>query len=304
MILTRERRHPSARVSPWVASLLLALVVAAAAAPSALGATVRRTWHAELGGAGASGSVVLFLNTNLTGEVQITMRGLPPLRTYKLSAYVGTCANPATVASMPTVRSSTTGGVARTVAFTNRAGGAIWLAATRSTIAIRLASGSETHCGVLSYPVATRVVIARYGIDLPIVRQKGSAFPLCAVALYLASFSQPGEPGPTFVFAHARVGMFLPLLNASLVKNGVALIGMTIKVWTSDNRLWTYVVSRVLRHQYVVPNYDSNVEQLWIQTSEGPRGTRNKLFLEAHRVSTAVTSFAAAHPTPHPLVCS
>jgi len=302
-MLARHGPRVPRRLRTSLGSLLLLTLVGAILAPTALGATVRRTWRAALGGGGASGSAVLIIDTNATGSVQITMRGLSTVRTYSLTVYVGTCSKPRVVAVLPTVSTSTTGAISRTIAIRNRQGAALWSTASSSTIAIRLASGSETHCGILTHAVATRVVIAPYGIDLPIVAEKGDAYPLCNVALYFPALSQPGEAGPMFVFAHARTGMFLPLLTASKVNNGNAMIGMTIKIWTTDSKLWTYVVTRVLRHQYTLPAYDPNVGKLWIQTSEGPNGTPNKLIIEAMRRSSATASFADSHPVPHPIVC-
>ena len=78
--------------------------------------------------------------------------------------------------------------------------------------------------------MATRVVIPSLGIDLPIVsrdlavpNQGPDVYPPCDVAVYHTSFQQPGQPGTAYLYAHARDGMFLPLLNASLrAKRGIA----------------------------------------------------------------------------------
>ena len=140
------------------------------------------------------------------------------------------------------------------------------------------------------------------GIDLPIVHQPADLYPYCNVAMYSSALSQPGEAGPTFIYAHARVGMFLPLLTASQI-NASAMLGTTVRIWSSDSRLYTYRISNVLRHQYSTPAYNPAVETLWLQTSEGPHGTRNKLFLVASRVSVENASYAEAHPQPHIVVC-
>ena len=59
---------------------------------------------------------------------------------------------------------------------------------------------------------ATRVRIAALDIDLPII--KGPAgYPKCDVAMYLKELHQPGSGKATYLFAHAREGMFLPLLE-------------------------------------------------------------------------------------------
>jgi len=82
--------------------------------------------------------------------------------------------------------------------------------------------------------VATRVVIPALGIDLPVLRGT-DGFPLCDAAMYLADLHQPGQKGATYIYAHARVGMFLPILNASKIDNGKRMIGMIVQVFTSDD---------------------------------------------------------------------
>jgi len=59
----------------------------------------------------------------------------------------------------------------------------------------------------------------------------------------------------------------------------------------------------VLRHQYVFPTFNPATEQLWLQTSEGPYGTDNKLIVVAKRVSVVAATAAEAQPTPHPVAC-
>ena len=160
------------------------------------------------------------------------------------------------------------------------------------------------RCAQLRFPLATRVAVPGLGIDLPVVLQTGNTFPWCNTAMYLQGLSQPGEAGVTFLYAHARTGMFLPLLKASLVNNGSRMIGMKVYVWTSDNHLYTYQITQVRRHQYVIPDIWSLVgSQVWLQTSEGPYGTYNKLMVVARPISVAIASYADSHPTARPIVC-
>ena len=58
--------------------------------------------------------------------------------------------------------------------------------------------------------VATRVRVADLDIDLAVVRGN-TGYPYCNVAMYLPSLSQPGFGQATYLYAHAREGMFLPL---------------------------------------------------------------------------------------------
>ena len=58
----------------------------------------------------------------------------------------------------------------------------------------------------------------------------------------------PGLPQSTYLYAHARTNMFLPLLTQSMVKNGAAMIGMWVEVYTNDDQRHIYQISQVLRH--------------------------------------------------------
>jgi len=157
----------------------------------------------------------------------------------------------------------------------------------------------------------TRIVIAALRIDLPIVTTQTS-FPLCDVAQFLIvpeeKLGLPGQLGSSaYIYAHARTGMFLPLLTASLTANGDSLIGDEVQVYTADDLVYTYVISKVKRHSEdfsIASSIAADDQQLVLQTSEGPTPTLPKLQVAATYISVAPADHAAAHPTPHPLVCS
>jgi hypothetical protein len=156
--------------------------------------------------------------------------------------------------------------------------------------------------------VATRVVVPALDIDLPVVAPPSdpTAFPYCNVAEYLPALSRPGFPGTTYLFAHARTGMFLPLLLQSRINNGSAMLGMLVQVYTSDDQLFLYEITRVLRHQSQL--YSEPQQELVLQTSEGPRKgvpgyTGLVLIVVASPLSSGPAGHAAAHPTPQPVVC-
>jgi len=154
--------------------------------------------------------------------------------------------------------------------------------------------------------VATRVVVAALGIDLPVVHQPGGAdsYPACDVAMYLDGLSQPGLPGATYLYAHARVGMFLPILDASRVDDGRQMIGMVVRVYTSDNRYFEYEVVEVRRHQLTLADaLAAGDEQLWLQTSEGPKGTPGKTQVIAVPIGSGPALPKDAHPVAHPVAC-
>ena len=156
--------------------------------------------------------------------------------------------------------------------------------------------------------VATRVVVPALRIDLPVVRPPNDPnhFPYCDVAEYVPTLSQPGQKGTTYLYAHARDGMFLPLLLQSRVENGSAMLGMLVQVYTSDDRVYLYEIARVLRHQSEL--YARPAEQVVLQTSEGPRKgvpgyTGLVMMVVANPISSGPADHAAANPTARPVTC-
>lgn len=155
--------------------------------------------------------------------------------------------------------------------------------------------------------VATRLVIRRLSIDLPVMLQTDNygLFPLCDVALYLPQFGQPGQGRATYIYSHARVGMFLPMLRRSeRADDGKSMIGMTVEVYTSDDWRFLYTISEVRRHTRDLNDAAAaTTERLWLQTSEGPMGTVPKLQVVADFLSAAKVDPVSAHPDAHPKIC-
>ncbi len=159
---------------------------------------------------------------------------------------------------------------------------------------------------------ATRVVIPALNIDLPVV-EGNSGYPLCNVAMYLTSdpsraldvFGQPGEGRATYIYAHARDGMFGPIYELAIQKHqGRKMLGMIVQVYTSDDKLYLYEIQQVRLHQTSVDGaLSATTEQLWLQTSEGPKGTVGKTQLVAGFLSVGAAAAQDAHPTPRPVHC-
>ncbi|MFH1475649.1 MAG: hypothetical protein ABIG85_07295 [Chloroflexota bacterium] len=156
--------------------------------------------------------------------------------------------------------------------------------------------------------IASRVVVSALRIDLPVVRPPDDPnhFPYCNVAEYRPEASQPGSPGTTYLYAHARDGMFLPLLLKSRIDKGSAMLGMLVQVYTSDNQLFLYEITRVLRHQSEI--YSRPAEELALQTSEGPaKGyagyTGLVLIVVAQPLSVGPADPKAANPVAKPVAC-
>jgi hypothetical protein len=98
--------------------------------------------------------------------------------------------------------------------------------------------------------------------------------------------------------------MFLPILTASQTSNGTSMIGMLIQVYTSDNMEFLYEVVAVRRHVTDLDSAFATTDQtLWLQTSEGPRGTIPKVQVIAKPISSNPADPAAAHPKANPVVC-
>jgi hypothetical protein len=153
-------------------------------------------------------------------------------------------------------------------------------------------------------PVATRIVIAALGIDLPVVEQE-SGYPLCNVAMYWRDLGQPGEGRATYVYAHARTGMFGAIYDLVHAGRSAQLLGLEVDVYTSDDRLFRYTVTEVRTHQTSMADaVAATSEQLWLQTSEGPAGTVGKTqVIAALHAPVEQAVHSDAHPVPSPVVC-
>lgn len=157
--------------------------------------------------------------------------------------------------------------------------------------------------------VATRIVISALGIDLPIITARGGSttYPQCDVAMYIRELGQPGDGRATYIYAHARDGMFGPIYERAILgRNGgpSSMVGMVVQVYTSDDFVHEYLLSEVRLHQLTLDDaIRATSEELWVQTSEGPRGTPGKTQLRARPLIVLPADHAAAHPTARPVTC-
>jgi hypothetical protein len=166
---------------------------------------------------------------------------------------------------------------------------------------------SPSHTAPPADRVVTRIAIPLLQIDLPVIKQPDPSYPSCDVAMYHEAFDAPGLAHGPYMYAHARTGMFLPLLDRSKVNNGKAMLGMLVQVWTSDDRLFLYEISRVKRH---VPTaldltllWKEGRNVAWLQTSEGPNSSYPKLQIMAKLLSEQAADHADAHPAARPRDC-
>ena len=160
--------------------------------------------------------------------------------------------------------------------------------------------------------VATRVVVPALKIDLPVIKPRGgpSAYPQCNVAMYLVDpagyLKQPGQGGATYLYAHARDGMFGPIYKLAIQKKTPKkMIGMVVEVYTSDDRVFWYEVTEVRLHQLTLDDaLNATSDEMWLQTSEGPKGTPGKTQLRAVPIAELPANHADAHPKARPVNCA
>jgi hypothetical protein len=286
----------------WL-SVPLALVFVVMATGSTAALTVQRTWYAGVGTSSVNGTASLVAYQGGTGRLNLSLKSLRARTEYKIEIRGGTCTSLGAVVARPFA--ATTDSTGRISTYRNLSGttmNAVWTVA-RGSFVVRFVHTSGSKCGNFYFYKATRIRISTLGIDLPVIAGS-TTYPKCNVAMYLRTLWQPREPGVTFLYAHARTGMFLPLLNHSKINDGAGLIGRVVAVYTNDSKIHYYRIDRVRRHVTSMSSAISvTTERLWLQTSEGPNWTYPKVIVEARRTSTGPTTYAASHPTARPISC-
>ncbi len=291
------------RSIPLFAALLMAVVLAA----PAQAATVHRTFTAKVASGGTSGTAAITAFTDGSGHLTYALKKFRKSATYKVEIRNGKCGHLGKVVThLAKFKTSSRGTYSTSRSLSVNKMFTIWEANWSHKLAIRFVSGGSVRCGNLNFPHATRVRITKqgvlnHGIDLAVVRGP-NGYPYCNVAMYQGALNQPTEPGVSFIFAHARKGMFLPLLDQWLKNRGADLVGMRVSVYTSDNMKYTYVIDKAWKSKTLNGAYKTD-EKLWLQTSTGPNYTYPKLFLEASRVSGVAVPWSEAHPAAHKVKC-
>ena len=99
--------------------------------------------------------------------------------------------------------------------------------------------------------------------------------------------------------------MFAPLLHESYTNNGASMIGALVQVYTNDNKLHLYEITRVKRHatDLSITRIPAGQHQLVLQTSEGWHGHIPKLQVLARPIAVVAAMPGDANPVPHPRVC-
>ena len=133
-----------------------------------------------------------------------------------------------------------------------------------------------------------RIRVPRLGIDLPLEEgDLGRDVPSAAgpgatpegAAFHLPGSAVPGQPGNAYIYAHARIGMFLTLWQAK--------VGDRVEIDTAGGVRLIYAVSEVHPSvsssdvSWVQPTSD---ERLTLQTSTGPTPAYPRFVVVAKRI--------------------
>jgi len=158
-------------------------------------------------------------------------------------------------------------------------------------------------------PAATRVVVPALRIDLAVVAQTfgpgHGSYPLCDVAQYLEQFRQPSQQGTTYIYAHARTKMFLPLLTQWQRDHAKRMMGDLVEVYTADDKRYLYEIftAEIATNFDLARSVPAGASWLILQTSTGPNPTFPKLMVAARLLSVSDVPHAEANPTPHVRDC-
>ena len=100
--------------------------------------------------------------------------------------------------------------------------------------------------------------------------------------------------------------MFGPIYELAIVKKRPnTMKGMLVEVYTSDDLVFSYQVTEVRLHQLNLTDaVNATSEEMWLQTSEGPKGTPGKTQLKAIPIGLPLPAdHAAANPVAKPVNC-
>jgi LPXTG-site transpeptidase (sortase) family protein len=140
-------------------------------------------------------------------------------------------------------------------------------------------------------PGYPRIRIKRVGIDLMLVKGDGKTPPVKYEAFTYPGadhvLSQQTSPGNTYVYAHARAGMFGNLRDVN--------IGDTVEIDLAAGKINSYRVSEIHQSvnwkdfEWLQPTADDRVT---LQTCNGWRDEDPRLIVVAHRVTETSTALA------------
>jgi hypothetical protein len=101
--------------------------------------------------------------------------------------------------------------------------------------------------------------------------------------------------------------MFLPIFERAIQRRHggpKSMLGLSVEVFTSDNLRYLYKIEEVRVHQTSLRDAArATTDELWLQTSEGPKGTKGKTQVRAVPVGVKAATHRQAHPHAKPVTC-
>jgi YVTN family beta-propeller protein len=144
-----------------IASLTLASLLATAFAPAASAATTTNAWLAKVGTSGANGTATVKAYTTGTGSLILKLKKLQTSRTLAVALLKTSCKG-ATLLTLASIKTGSTGTAARTSSLTASQVTAIKKATTGTgKFAIRIGTGTTARCGVFVVQVVPAYVVAK-----------------------------------------------------------------------------------------------------------------------------------------------
>jgi hypothetical protein len=132
-----------------IAAVAAAMLALAMPAPGS--AAAADVWNAGVGPGGSNGTATLTASGGGAGLLKLTLAGLRPSTAYAVRVVKGTCgAAGATLFSSAAVRTTTSGGIARSVAVPVAKLPAMRAAARAGRLTLRVGDGADLRCGVLA----------------------------------------------------------------------------------------------------------------------------------------------------------
>jgi hypothetical protein len=137
------------RVVPVLASVILLL---ASWAPASAADTINGAWQAKVGRYAVNGTATFYTYSSGVGSIVLSLKRLAPSTGYVAGLYRGTCSSLGSrVVSLPAIRTTSTGTVARSIAMSAASAGAARTAARGTArLTIVLGGGSLRKCATFS----------------------------------------------------------------------------------------------------------------------------------------------------------
>ena len=269
--------------------------------------TLQRTWTAKIGSGGVNGRVVLKAYTNGVGSIQLSLKGLKqerdlqrpgPQRNVRES---GHGRRPRRCPSEPR-RRGTAAGPTNLLPYQMTS---IWAAARKSSFIVRIVSGSSIKCGAFHVPPCD----PRRHLDARHQPRRSSAGPTTLSEVQGRDVHAVGRPATRarlHVHLRPRTDRHVPADADQVPEPWCRGPDRPGRQGLHERQLRQLLQDRQ-RHRRPRTSfggaYSLDSERLRLQTSTGPNHTYPKLIADAMRYKTVKTTYAASHPTPHPVSC-